>query len=473
MTALQFKDAPRPPKKAAPLGALPKTLNRSLKATASLALTELFNEGKSAANDPSEWPLAKISERMDGDTCPLCASVDGKILKVGTPEYRQWKQPSHINCRRILVYIHKDEAADHPDFEAPDPELIRKHGHYHLNPEKHAALRIPAEPAGRQVIVRRVKDLATGEVRTVLDWAPWWDKVPKWKRKLVLDARVADDDELPDILSKLGLTDTKNAAHLEEAARLGLRDRVEGFVTLGYRMERMAGFPDLPGIPGAPLPSPPALAGKPAGLPVSRGVRVNSPAIAEPVEHAFRVLDSVHGDGELPPLAIRPKYTWKETQATFAGGRDVAVIRLGVRAVVPEVATLHEAGHYLQQVAQVEEALFRAVLDAANRTQAVQELVELTGRGSVTLRTESGVKVRRGVRGRYVRYLLQPDEIWARAYSQYLAHRSGDGRLRAQVAWLRQRVPDRVYYSRQWDDDDFEPVAKAIDELFLKLGWIE
>jgi hypothetical protein len=27
------------------------------------------------------------------------------------------------------------------------------------------------------------------------------------------------------------------------------------------------------------------------------------------------------------------------------------------------------------------------------------------------------------------------------------------------------------YYPTQWDDDDFEPIAAAFDDLFKELGW--
>ncbi|MFN3652216.1 MAG: hypothetical protein ACK47B_21775 [Armatimonadota bacterium] len=214
------------------MASLPPTLERSLSATATLAYAELFNEGKSAANDPEAYPLAQISELLDGRTCALCAAVDGKILDVSTPEYREWRQPSHINCRRTLAYIPKGEAGTEPDFVRPDAKLIKKHGHYHLDPEKHAEFRIPAEPAGRHLIVRRVKHPETGELGTRIDYAPWWEQVPQWKRDLVLKARATPDgDDFQAILSQLGLQDLKQAETLHQATLLGLRDRVEGFLT--------------------------------------------------------------------------------------------------------------------------------------------------------------------------------------------------------------------------------------------------
>jgi len=212
---------------------LPAGLQRSLTATAAVSITELYNEGKSAANDPEEWPLVVISEVLDGNTCKLCAAVDGKILRVGTPEYREWRQPSHIGCRRILTYIHRDEQGAEADFERPDPELIRKHGHFHVQPKQHAKYRIPAEPAGRHVVVRRVRHEASGEIRTRLDWAPWWDQVPQREKQLVLRARVtADPEKLKALLARLGITDPAQPDQFQRVVRLGLRDRLEGWVTL-------------------------------------------------------------------------------------------------------------------------------------------------------------------------------------------------------------------------------------------------
>ncbi|MCC2670337.1 MAG: hypothetical protein K0Q72_2808 [Armatimonadetes bacterium] len=210
---------------------LPAGLERSVQATAAVVTAEGFNEGKSAANDAGEFPWARISEALDGGTCPLCAAVDGKVLRVGSPEYARWRLPSHINCRRVMVYLAAHEVEE-ADFEEPDAELVRKHGHFHTHPERHAQYRIPATPEGRHVVVRRVQHQETGEVRTVLDWAPWWDRVPQWKRVLVLQARATEDPgELQDILTELGITNLLDPQHLRAATLLGLRDRVEGWIT--------------------------------------------------------------------------------------------------------------------------------------------------------------------------------------------------------------------------------------------------
>lgn len=214
-------------------GPLPPALLASLKATASLSITELTAEGMASANDPKLYPWVQISEILDARTCPLCAAVNGKVMSVDDPAYAKWRQPSHIGCRRLMSYISADSGGTIVTFKEPDAALIEKHGHYHLKPEKYAELKVPSEPGGRQFIARRVKNADTGEVKTVLEWAPWWEQIPAYKRDLVLKARAATDDTvLKGLIEQLGLNAIEDVnERLRQTVLLGLRDRLEGWIT--------------------------------------------------------------------------------------------------------------------------------------------------------------------------------------------------------------------------------------------------
>ena len=74
-------------------------------------------------------------------------------------------------------------------------------------------------------------------------------------------------------------------------------------------------------------------------------------------------------------------------------------------------------------------------------------------------------------------YLLRPDEIFARAFAQWVMLRSGDDAMNREFAQQRSRMlrtgkPDHFYTPAQWDDDDFEPVGKAMDALMEEQGWL-
>lgn len=64
-------------------------------------------------------------------------------------------------------------------------------------------------------------------------------------------------------------------------------------------------------------------------------------------------------------------------------------------------------------------------------------------------------------------------EFFARAYTQWITTRSGNDRMRHELrawrdGWRRGGGPDL-----QWDDDDFEPIGKAMDDLFDAAGLLK
>ena len=67
-------------------------------------------------------------------------------------------------------------------------------------------------------------------------------------------------------------------------------------------------------------------------------------------------------------------------------------------------------------------------------------------------------------------YLTSPDELWARAYAQYIAWRSGSSVLRAQLDEVLTHEEHGVRV-RQWPYDEFVPIAQAIDKLLMSRRW--
>jgi hypothetical protein len=105
-------------------------------------------------------------------------------------------------------------------------------------------------------------------------------------------------------------------------------------------------------------------------------------------------------------------------------------------------------------------------------SKSYQELKQLVGKNSVLIPMRNGKRQRMEIDSKYVNYLLQPDEVFARAYAQYVAVRSGAPELLAYPSNLRIRG-QAICYWKQWGDDDFVPVASAIDEMIEELGWIK
>ncbi len=220
----------------------------------------------------------------------------------------------------------------------------------------------------------------------------------------------------------------------------------------------------------APPPPPPRRAPGPAGPAVSQGLYTGlyPPKRLPSVKEVLAEIDALHGDGALPTIELAEKRM--EALGKFRhydhGGKPINIL-LNPKSSAPDVALAHEIGHFLdysgagaQRFASVSDPRFAGFRAA---WKASKEFTDLQARKRMFPASAT-----------YLRYLERDEEVWARAYSQWLAAR-GTGpaaqRMRSQVdGWLNH--PDgRLHAGGQWDWDDFEPIAKEIDALMEGLGW--
>lgn len=67
-------------------------------------------------------------------------------------------------------------------------------------------------------------------------------------------------------------------------------------------------------------------------------------------------------------------------------------------------------------------------------------------------------------------YMASAEELWARSYLQYIAIKTQDEEL---LADLRTTLNQRTFVLlEQWPEHEFAPIAAQIDTLFTHLGWI-
>jgi hypothetical protein len=101
-------------------------------------------------------------------------------------------------------------------------------------------------------------------------------------------------------------------------------------------------------------------------------------------------------------------------------------------------------------------------LREADRTDAIRELRDMRSSGTAfPLHSYLG----------QVDYWLQPPEIWARVYAQYIALRAGNDEMMLDVQFARMLEDEPVMRNAQWSELDFEPVADTVDTAFQILGW--
>lgn len=122
-----------------------------------------------------------------------------------------------------------------------------------------------------------------------------------------------------------------------------------------------------------------------------------------------------------------------------------------------DITFVHEFGHH---VSLGEEGNFslNQFQDKIDRSTSLSKWRE-TVQASDTIKglTERQDKTKNG----YDEYLLDDREIFARSYAQWIAVRSGDATLTDQLERNRSNNPNF-----QWQDDEFEPIAQALDEHF-------
>lgn len=229
---------------------------------------------------------------------------------------------------------------------------------------------------------------------------------------------------------------------------------------------------------GAPPPQ--GNAPQPLGIPVS--VRLTLPLVSPDrvaLREAMAAIDSVHGDGDLAIIQL-VHVRGEDFEAAYSRrGTKAVKIEMNMDSNRKQLALVHETGHWLdhQQIhiamgiqndVTIERAsqLVRDSMRATEQFRQWEDFVAGRRRIPVTDPLDGIVKYYKP-KPPYVRYLMQGDEMWARAYAQYVSTRSQSPGLWQEFAAYRARAGGIEY----WGDTDFFPVRDAIDELMKAMRW--
>ena len=231
----------------------------------------------------------------------------------------------------------------------------------------------------------------------------------------------------------------------------------------------------------------------PSGKPVADALTLPKGKNGTPLQTTLDAIGKVHGDGELPPIPIESTASRGRQGAYWHDPRigSADKITISRNADNPAFTLAHEIGHFLDHqginggqagagafaslnVERAELAGLREWEAAIKASRARKEMIDMAARGKVEVTLPDGITTMYDVDSRYIlRYALDGEEQFARSYAQYIAVRSGDPTLLEGLNAARNREAGQVYYATQWDDDDFEPIARALDTLFAGLGWLK
>jgi hypothetical protein len=169
---------------------------------------------------------------------------------------------------------------------------------------------------------------------------------------------------------------------------------------------------------------------------------------------ALAAAGSLHGvRTDLTEVPVRPTSTTSEAGAYRFRKREPIDIRVSARSGRATLGFLHELGHFVDHQLGYDprdRAWASAIHPAFSHWRAAA--------ASLGSRPFAGGRSRR-------RYFGSAHEVWARAYTQTVLERSGDGELQRQLEAL-QRKDDPFVWPRR----EFEPVALEVERVFERLG---
>jgi hypothetical protein len=212
------------------------------------------------------------------------------------------------------------------------------------------------------------------------------------------------------------------------------------------------------------------------GVPVSNALdteRIKNSAMRDQIDLAFREMDKVHGDGELPKIPLVESTSKREFGSYWSSGIQSLRIKLSKTGNHQALTLLHEIGHFLDHRgfgldnvwSSRSKILNGIIVQAAKNSKWYKDV----WKRFLELNTQISKDVPPFQIGRkYVNYLLSDKELYARSYAQYIAVKSGDKILLDQLRKLQS-----AKFTTQWDDKDFQPIMEAFDELFKSKGWMK
>jgi hypothetical protein len=218
----------------------------------------------------------------------------------------------------------------------------------------------------------------------------------------------------------------------------------------------------------------------PAGKQLAPQLTNIDAAIMSHVKESLKAIDSVHGDGDLLNIPFE-KASRKRYLAAFHStidGRPVKIDLAQKEALTAAFNITHEIGHYLDLYVIGQKGIFGSIqagsavaplLKAAQKTNTVKTLQKMLDDGFY-FSGETKIPVSPGLRV-HIQYLLRPKEIWARAYSQFIAKRGVSTKMKKALQhWLDYENGTNI--PAHWKDADFTAMEKEIEKMMFDLKWI-
>ncbi len=357
------------------------------------------------------FPFRQYLTSDDGRVRPSHAALNKKVLPANHPFWQNHTPPWEFNCRCDFVVLTQEDADDMRKADAKKP------------PEDQRVL-----PPAQLDEIRKNNRIVQPGAQGFMDL-----RTPREKGGGKGYEYRPGDNALPleQILERFTDADRATFENWSQTVQLA------GGKTLA----------DYWGVTAKPAPvrSQSAVSGKLSP----------SAAMASLTNAVTNAIDGVHTDGPLPTIPVEslqsPRYAGLYHYGT---SKKISIKPSGSW---PELTAAHEIGHFLDHMgigtpgefeSKKKDGILKDVIAAAKKSEAFKNI------GLYAPKSKHS-------------YYRSPEEIWARAYAQYIAKKSGNAAMQSGLDLNR----SWINYT-QWSDDDFLPIEQAIDEVFSKLGWL-
>lgn len=202
--------------------------------------------------------------------------------------------------------------------------------------------------------------------------------------------------------------------------------------------------------------------------PVSKALEVLARgSLRQQVLEALVEMDKVHDDGRLDPIgvtALNKSHFGEMKYSPIVGQFKAMGLAVNPKGPWPQLTMVHEAGHLLDLEAIGTKGEFATaqghggmlkVLQAIESSATVRAM-----RSAAALDPDDDAMLQ-------LDYLLDARELWARAYAQFVAKRSGSAVLARNLETMRAMDSRRVWSVAEW-----AAIETAIEQLFQELGWL-
>lgn len=222
---------------------------------------------------------------------------------------------------------------------------------------------------------------------------------------------------------------------------------------------------------------------KPQGPAVSSALDIRiTGSLRNDVDDGLSLIDAVHGDGKLKTI---PLLTGKLDSGVYArylpdwsAGTALDITVTKTKHSVNSL--IHEVGHWLDHIGlgkgkwatEKQPTEMKALLKAMDATAAVKNLRAIVDKGSVTMPSGEEVDLFYHQMDRVDNYLLNPRELFARGYNQYIVTKTKRKDLIALLKDWDDTLTFGGVIREQWTPEDFEPLVAKFDALFMKQGWL-